>query len=182
MLKRKYGDRSDWKRVIEKSYAQTFLDTKEFKGYVSLLNVHQVTEPLFTQYEDKRICLVDDGYTWLQHFPMNQRFSLTSMFNEKGHVVQWYIDICYRNGVANNIPWMEDLFLYIIVLPTGEVIQKDREELEEALVTGVINQSIYECALDEAARINHLIQTDRFDLFKLSNKHKEWLVLHGTYT
>lgn len=34
MLKRKYGDRSEWKRVLKRQYAQTYLDTKDFKGYL----------------------------------------------------------------------------------------------------------------------------------------------------
>jgi len=38
MLKRKFGDRSEWPRVIERKYSQSCLDTKEFKGFVTLIN------------------------------------------------------------------------------------------------------------------------------------------------
>jgi uncharacterized protein len=37
MMKRKYGDRSGWKRIIERKYAQTYLDTEQFIGYITLL-------------------------------------------------------------------------------------------------------------------------------------------------
>lgn len=55
------------KRVLGRKYAQAFLDTKEFKGYITLLHVIKVAEPLSVQ--EKNICIVDDGYTWLQQFP-----------------------------------------------------------------------------------------------------------------
>lgn len=35
MLKRRYGERSDWKRILQRKYAQSFLDTKEFKGHIT---------------------------------------------------------------------------------------------------------------------------------------------------
>ena len=57
MLKRKYGDRSDWKRVIERKYAQSYIDTNEFKGYITLLNTVKVAEPLSVKYGGKMYVL-----------------------------------------------------------------------------------------------------------------------------
>jgi predicted RNA-binding protein associated with RNAse of E/G family len=177
MLKRKYGDRSDWKRVIKRDYSQTFLDTKEFKGYITLLKIEQVKEPLSVKFGDEDICIVNDGYFWLQHFPLNEFHSLTTMFNNNGEIVQWYIDICCENGIdESNIPWMDDLFLDIVVLPSGEVFQKDSDELEEALSLGVIDKSLYKLAREEANRLNNLINSGGFDLFTLSVTHKELLL------
>jgi predicted RNA-binding protein associated with RNAse of E/G family len=178
LLERKYGDRSNWKRVIKREYTQSFLDTEEFKGYITLLKVHRVSEPLFVQYGEKRVCIVDDGYIWLQHFPSEKRYSLTTMFDSNGEIVQWYIVICLRNGFENNIPWLDDLFLDIVVLPTGEVIQLDGDELEEALKTGIINKTLYKTACYEADKINSLIKSSEFELMNLSKVHKE-LLLEG---
>ncbi|WP_240620320.1 hypothetical protein [Peribacillus acanthi] len=33
------------------------------------------------------------------------------------------------NGIENGIPWWDDLFLDIVLLPTGEVIEKMRRNL-----------------------------------------------------
>ena len=33
MLIRKFGDRSEWPRVIERKYSQSYLDTRVFKGF-----------------------------------------------------------------------------------------------------------------------------------------------------
>ncbi|MEK3886659.1 DUF402 domain-containing protein [Bacillus sp. FSL K6-3431] len=175
MLKRKYGDRSEWKRVVKREYVQSFLDTKYFKGYISLLKVKKVTHPLFIQYDEKKVCIVNDGYSWLQHFPIEERYSLTTMFDSDGKIVQWYIDICYKNGLENGVPWMDDLFLDIIILPTGEVILQDADELEAALNDGNIDISLYEMAWHEANKIKKLIDREEFHLIKLSSEHKDKL-------
>ena len=98
------------------------------------------------------------------------------MYDNNGYIVQWYIDICLKNGLHRNIPYMDDLFLDIILLPSGEVIQKDGDELEEAYLNGIIDQSLYNLALDEANNITELINNKSFELLNLSNIHKEILV------
>jgi uncharacterized protein len=175
MLKRKYGDRAEWNRVEKRKYAQTFLDTKEFKGYITLLNTIRVTEPLSVRYGDKNICIVDDGYMWLQQFPLGKNHSVTTMFDANGNVVQWYVDICNENGVDNGIPWMDDLFLDVVALSSGEVIQLDVDELEEALKGGIINKNQYVLALEEANKITKQICNEDFSLIKLANIHKQIL-------
>ncbi|MGE8205509.1 DUF402 domain-containing protein [Heyndrickxia sp. NPDC080065] len=176
MLKRKYGDRSDWKRILKRRYVQSYFELKEFSGYVTLLNMEKVKEQLYAHYNDKKICIVDDGYCWLQHFPKEERYSLTTMFNSAGEVVQWYIDICFDIGIENGVPWMEDLFLDIVILPSGEVMLLVVEELEDALSDGKINQFVYQIAWDEANQLLKRIHNDQFDLIKFSTEHKNKLI------
>lgn len=98
------------------------------------------------------------------------------MFDASGKIVQWYIDICYQNGIENNVPWMDDLFFDIIVLPSGDVIQKDIEELEEALSEGVIDEFFYNMAWEEANNILDLIESGKFCIMKMAKDHKEYLL------
>ncbi|MBT2642415.1 DUF402 domain-containing protein [Bacillus sp. ISL-41] len=174
-LKRKYGDRADWNRVVQREFIQDFFDEMDFKGYVTLLKVIEITEPLDVQYGDKTVRIVDEGYTWLQHFPEGASHSLTTMFNSEGEIVQWYIDICYRMGIENSRPWIDDLFLDIIILPSGDVFHKDADELELALSSGSIDEDLYKIATSEAISIKKRIEADEFDLLYLSKVHKEFL-------
>ncbi|MGM8215330.1 DUF402 domain-containing protein [Bacillaceae bacterium W0354] len=173
MLKRVYGNRSNWKRVLKRDYKQTFHHDKDFIGHITLLNIRKVSEPLFVKYQEKKVCIVDDSYSWLQQFPIGKNHSVTTMFDAKGEVVQWYIDICYEIGTKNNIPWMDDLFLDIVVLPTGEIMLLDEDELEEALSKGVIEKSLYDLAWKEAKEIIDLVSDGRFGLINLAKIHKE---------
>ncbi|MFO1444870.1 DUF402 domain-containing protein [Bacillus sp. Bva_UNVM-123] len=176
MLKRKHADRSSWGRVLKSKYAQTFLETNEFIGYITLIKVDKVTEPLIVHYGENRISIVDNGYMWLQQFPKNTNHSMTTMFNPNGEIIQWYVDICLRNGITNNIPWLDDLYLDIILLPSGEIFLKDVEELDEALLNGIVNESQYTLAWDEANKIVSLVKSKDFNLINLADFHKEILV------
>ena len=176
MLKRKYGDRSDWKRILQRKFAQSYLNTKEFTGYITLLHTIQVSKPLFFKYKEKNICIVDDGYMWLQHFPTDKNHSVTTMFDHQGNIVQWYIDICLCNGIDDGRPWMDDLFLDIIIFPTGEMIVADADELEEALLNGIIDKQLYDLAWNEVKTLKELIRLGEFELIQLSNQHKDALI------
>ncbi|MBH0167623.1 DUF402 domain-containing protein [Fictibacillus sp. 7GRE50] len=175
LLKRKYGDYRDWKRVTQKRFAQTLISSTDFEGYATLIDIVQVTDPLFKKYGESDVCIVDNGYKWLQHFPLNEKHSLTTMFNSKGEVIQWYIDICKENGVEKNVPWMDDLFIDIVVLPSGKVFHLDTDELEEAYQQGSINKHLYDIAWNEANQVTKLIDNGDFKLFDLANNHKHIL-------
>lgn len=175
MLKRRYGDRSNWKRIVEREYTQSYIESKEFTGTITLLKLVQVTDPLIIKYGDKSMSIVDNGYIWLQQFPDGKNYTITTMFDENGEIVQWYIDICYEIGIENGIPWWDDLFLDIVVLPTGEIILLDEEEIEDALVGGSIDQSMYDLAWNEVNKIITCINEKNVDLLKYSKIHKELL-------
>ncbi|MFD1739227.1 DUF402 domain-containing protein [Bacillus salitolerans] len=176
MIKRKYGDRLNWKRILKREYTQQFLNTNDFKGYITLIHTIQVTEPLSVIYGETEICIVDNGYMWLQHFPLEKNHSVTTMFDANGQIVQWYIDISLQNGEENGTPWMDDLFLDLVLLPTGEMIEKDADELEEALSKGEIELPTYHMAWNELMNIKRLVYKKEFGLINLSHTHKNILL------
>ncbi len=176
MLKRKYGERPDWTRILQRKYAQTFLETDEFKGYITLLQMKQLTEPLIVHYAQRDVCIADEGYLWLQQFPADQHHSVTTMFNAEGNIVQWYIDICHRNGWEDGKPWWDDLYVDIILFPSGEMLVQDADELEDAYLTGVIDKELYELAWNEVRVIKRLIHTGEFSLVNLAGYHRDFLL------
>ncbi|WP_203247130.1 DUF402 domain-containing protein [Sporosarcina beigongshangi] len=172
MLKRKFGNRYDWKRVKKRAYTELFIETEAFKGYVSLLHMKEVMEPLYMSYEGRTVCIGNDGYYWMQHFPEGQQYSVTTVFDPSGSIVQWYIDICKEIGYCTkNGPWMDDLYLDLIVLPTGEVIEKDIDELEIAFKNNEISVSEYETAWAEFKRLKILLAEGRLKLKELTIPH-----------
>jgi len=177
MLKRKYGSRFDWKRVTERAYTELYIETdSSFKGYVSLLYMKEVREPLYMSYEKKNICIADNGYYWMQHFPEGQYHSITTVFDSSDSIVQWYIDICKRIGYStDNGPWMDDLYLDLIVLPTGKIIEKDIDELEFALKTKEISISDFELAWTEFDRLKLVLVNGCVKLEEMTRSHFDLL-------
>lgn len=177
-LKRRTGDRADWKRVLERGYSQSYVETETFRGYICLLKIIKVREPLYVTYHDEnKFCIANDGYLWLQHISADEHYAVTTMFDDQGQIVQRYIDILYRNGVGEDgIPWVDDLFLDIVVLPSGEIIHKDLDELDEALRNGSIDHSLYNLAIEESTKLTSLIEDGSFTLLALAKEHKDFLL------
>ncbi|WP_400242147.1 DUF402 domain-containing protein [Niallia sp. JL1B1071] len=132
-------------------------------------------ESVTKKYNQQAVCILDDGYMWLHQYPLHKNHSITTMFNADGDIVQWYIDICLENGIDNNAPWMDDLFLDIIVLPSKEVFLLDEDELEEALRERAISKEQYDLAWKEASDILEQLKQDQFRLLALAEQQKKEL-------
>ncbi|WP_020616332.1 DUF402 domain-containing protein [Paenibacillus daejeonensis] len=175
-MKRKFSDRANWRRILRKSYSCLSMDSDEFRGLVTFYRIHELREPLWKEYNGRRLCLADKGYLWMQHFPKGEQFVVTTMFNDKGKVVQWYIDICKTQGLTDQqVPWFDDMYLDVVVLPTGEVFLMDEDELEEAVRTGDVSPRDAASARKTAGRLLSAIRGGRFRYFTLSLKHRKTL-------
>lgn len=172
MLKKRFVTREDWARIEQRDFYQQYISDEFFKGYIALLCLNKVKVPLMTTHLNKQVCIADDGYAWLQQLPENEHFAVTTMFNTNNEIIQWYIDITTHNGVENGIPYMEDLFLDLIVLPAGEIMKKDIDEINEAFKLGIITQQQYTLAFQTFERIYNEIIEGKFKYFALSEKHK----------
>ncbi len=177
-MKRRYLHRKDWKRILKRDYKEMKIEDEDFNGYIALLTLIEVSEPLLIKYLDTEICIVNNHYSWLQQLPLDENFAITTMFDDKGEIIQWYIDITYQNGVEDRLPFMVDLYLDIIVLPTGEIIEKDQDELLEALQNHEITQQQFDFAYNIFNQVLNQIQNDTFAYFSLSKLHRNLLLEH----
>lgn len=143
---------------MSKDFALTYIEDTHFTGYVSLIKFNSVRAPLVKEMEGTKIHLVNAGYYWMQHFPLNAHYSVTTMINDREEIVQWYIDICEQVDVdERGIPYYDDLYLDVVLLPSGHVFLLDKDELEEAFEWGRITKSQYELSVTEASRfISHV--------------------------
>jgi predicted RNA-binding protein associated with RNAse of E/G family len=176
-MKRRFADRAEWPRILKRRFYQQYLAEADFQGWVTLLCLDEVREPFTITFHGEPICLVNHGYTWLQHFPEAGHFSLTTMFDADSRVVQWYIDISRQNGLdQRGIPWWDDLYLDVVVFTSGEVMLLDEDELEQARQDGEIDQADYELAREEAERLLTAITANQFPLLQLSQTHRGLLL------
>jgi len=146
---------------------------EDFEGTVTLLKMEKVTEPLIVRYKEQELCIVDHGYSWVQHFPVGKPYTLTTVFNEMGEIVQWYMDICQNIEKNGETPSWVDMFLDIVVLPSGEIFLLDEDELEAALDERVISKDQYDTAKQEAVKLMELIKEEKFSLLFIAHKHKK---------
>ncbi|AHA29896.1 DUF402 domain-containing protein [Exiguobacterium sp. MH3] len=164
MIKKRYADRHDWRRITQRHYVHEQVDNEVFKGHVTLLQLIEVASPLDVRYGDETIRIADAGYVWVQQFPSDAHHAVTSMFDATGQLVQTYIDICLRTGVEDERIYWEDLFLDLIALPSGQVLLIDTDELEAARDQGIVSEAEYALAWAEAKRLQKQLQDGSFPL------------------
>ena len=170
-IEKKYISKKDWKRVTERIDAFENIEEENFKGITSLISIKKVREPGFKIYNNKKIKIADDGFFWLQIGLENKKYWITAMYNEKKEIVQYYIDITEKNeirGYENS--YFYDIFLDIVLLPSGEIFLLDENELKQALDNKIITKAQYDNAYSEANRIIKIISKDYNDLKNLCNK------------
>ena len=172
-VKRRYADRFEWKWGSKRKFASTYIESDAFTGYVTLLEWTEFDSPLLVEYGEESFCIADAGHQWLQHFPRGKRHAVTTMFDETGRVVQWYIDICKVQGVdQRGVPYLDDLYLDVTVLPDGRVHLLDENELDDALHNGDITLSDHALAHDEARSVQRAIRERHFAILDLADVHR----------
>jgi len=150
----KRADRPGWPRLRARRFVCQRIGDEHLSGYVTLLRMVEVAEPLWVTHHEQRVCIADTGYSWLQIFPEGASHTHTTMFDAEGQPVQDYIDLVAEQGVAEDgIPWYDDLYLDIAWIAESAPLLLDQEELEAAHAIGAITQEQYDLARGEAARL-----------------------------
>ncbi|MGG5736514.1 MULTISPECIES: DUF402 domain-containing protein [Bacillus cereus group] len=142
-MKRKYGDGSSWKRLIEKDYRVKQVE----EGMLGILDIKKVREPSYKEYNSKELCIAGDGYTWIQYFINGKNFAITAMLDDQKKLVQYYIDVTKEFKVDDRgLPYFDDLYLDVVLLPNGKMYVLDEDELENAYKSGDVTKEEYELA------------------------------------
>jgi uncharacterized protein len=171
-MKRKFGDRANWRRVTQRKFATRYVENQYYTGYITLYTIQALREPLWKTYGKHTFRIADKGYSWLQYYPKDAHYIITAMFNEKSEVVEWYIDVCRNQGVTDQgVPWFDDLYLDIVVLRNGEVFLLDQDELDDALSRRIITARDYELAMQTVREVLHQIDAHAFPYFLMSLEH-----------
>ena len=128
--------------------------TEPFRGHVSLLRIHEVTEPQVWRWQGKPLTVCDKGMAWLSILPEQGGLCITAQLNADQSVALWYIDMIAGQGIdVQGVPWFDDLYLDLIVHPDGAMFVDDRDELDEALREGDITEAQHRQARDVCAML-----------------------------
>ncbi|MDF2521742.1 MAG: hypothetical protein K0R84_2370 [Clostridia bacterium] len=175
-MKRKFANRPNWRRVLERRIVIKDIEYQDFKGCAVLITIDKIKEPLWVDVCGNMLCVADNGYSWLTLFSDSENYVVTAMFDSTNEVAQWYIDICKGHGLTEDkIPWYDDLYLDIIISSKSEINLIDQEDLEQALRNGEIDKDAYEYANAEADRLLDLLAKGRLELLNYCKPIREML-------
>ncbi len=159
--------RSDWHRILERGYHVADCEFQGMNGVVSLIEIKKVTEPLTIHYENRDILIADVGYTWLQLAFKDKFFWATAMFNEKGEFLEIYFDITGGNFFEDMTnPTFEDMYLDLALFKDGSIHVLDRDELDEAMETGVISKEQHTHAVETGEWLYAFLEENKKELVR----------------
>lgn len=150
----------DFPGVVEVVQKMQSINEVDFIGDIYLNEFKKVSKPFIL---DSGVCMLNTTHKWLEFYDYNSKIKLTAMYNENNEIVQWYFDIARKIGKENGIPYEDDLYLDVILIPSGEVILLDEDEFKEAFERKEMTKQEY----DEA----YVITNDLMK--KIKGKQKE---------
>ena len=158
-MRRKIATWPAWPRLLRRRFALATPDAAIFDGHIALIEIDEfLRPPAWIALPDRSTHFVGKGWAILQHFPTDQRHVITTMFDADDSVKLWYIDIIRAQGLDDaGIPWFDDLYLDIVVLPDGSRHVLDADELDEALTAGAITRDDRALAWAETERLLALL-------------------------
>jgi len=164
-MKTKNMKRTDWRRLLEKTYTVRDCAPWGIAGRESILRIHSVTAPLWVKEGYGKVCIADGGHAWIQVACEGQPYWLTAMFDKQGRFLQIYFDIarppCFEDP---DDPTFEDLYLDVVLTSKMELAVLDREELDGALESGEIDGETHAFALHACQRLLDWLEGHKQDI------------------
>lgn len=153
-MKRSRLSYDEWKCITSKKLTGKHVDTDFYKGYIGLIEIEEVSEKQIWKFNGEDMVVCDKGLQWLSILPQNDFYCITAMMNEKNDVLVWYIDMIAAQGVdADAIPYIDDLYLDLVVYPDGTIMVDDMDELEDALAKTDITQEQFDLAISTSDKL-----------------------------
>lgn len=121
-------------------------------------------------------CIMDNNYKWLEFYDYSSKVKLTAIYDENSEIIEWYFDIARKIGKENGIPYEDDLYLDVVVTPSGEIILLDEDELKDALKRMEITNSEYENAYKEANHLKDRLRGKKDKLQEFTDKYLKLMI------
>lgn len=172
-MKRKFADCKNIANILEKDYFNKYIETEKFKGNISLVKIKKVQNEWIVD-EEKR-CILANGYKWLEIYQDGANYCITAIYDNNNILKEWYIDVSNGIGIQDGIPYQDDLYLDVVIIPDGRINFLDEDELEEAYNEGVISKEQYDLAYKVAKNIIATAKDNMEKLEFFSNKYFEIL-------
>lgn len=150
-LKKRYAIARKNKDILESDFKNIRVDDEEFKGNISLLTIKKVKKEWRIDVEQR--CILANNYNWLEIYPDGKNFCITTMFDENDNIAEWYFDIAREIGEDNGMPYEDDLYLDVVIVPDGRIHILDEDELKSAYDRKEVSKEEYEMAYRVANKI-----------------------------
>lgn len=154
---------SDWDLIIQKRKSENY--------YITIKRINEIDKPFVVDITGKNKVCLDNGYYLIEFTPLDKYYNVRIFLDKDSNITGYYFDISRGNGVEENIPYYDDLYLDIIYCPDDNnfITIVDEDELLEALKKGEITKEEFDLAKDVCSKLFEEIQTKK-NMFVNMNK------------
>ncbi len=153
-MKRKMANAQNHKSIIKSKYINKFIKAGEFKGNISLIKIEEVKNEWYViRKSGIEECILAPKYKWLEIYPDNENYAITAMYDENNNIIEWYFDVIKGSGVIDKVPYIDDLYLDVVLTHSKEIVVLDESELEEALQKEDITKEEFDLAKKVGAEL-----------------------------
>lgn len=148
-MKKRYANPKNHKSIEEYNFKIKEFKNNDFDGYVSFIDIKKVKDEWHVPREDGRLdCILANDFKWVLFYPKENsvKYTINAFYNKENELVEWYLDMIKTSGVEENIPFILDLYLDLVITKYGEVYVLDENELDEALKENDITKEDYDLA------------------------------------
>lgn len=178
-MKINYADRRNDKNIVSKKFKISDSTNKNFKGKVALIEIDRVEKKFIAKRLDgTNEIVIDNNYKIMTFFPEKGCYCMTVMYDNNSNLLQWYFDITKTNCEYDlEIPYGEDMYLDVVVLPNGDFYTLDEDDLKDALNEGIINKNEFDNAYVSMHNIEQMIKDDFEELKKFTEESFNLLIM-----
>ena len=163
-MKRRFADQRQNSDILDKNFKCIKYTDTNFNGYITALWINKVKNRCCVDIENR--CILDDNYLWIGVYPLDKNYCITAMYDNNDNLAEWYFDIVLENGIINNVPYEDDLYLDVVIVPDGRIHILDEDELLDSLNSNKIDKEQYDLA--------YKIKDEILNEYKDINKLKEF--------
>lgn len=174
-MRKRYANRSG------NNYKQIEVDENFFKGIACYVDFDSSEKPVIVFNGKSNVCIKKDGYERITLYPKDGTYSISIMYDENKNLIEWYFDIASSVGLTDGIPYQNDLYLDMVILPTKEVFVLDEDELLSAYNNGEITKSLLDHAYKTLEYLKEKYVSDFSELDKLTKHVYDIIKMGDTY-
>lgn len=154
---------TDWDFIVMKRNTENY--------YLSIKRINQIDKTFVVEQFGKSIVYIDNGYYIIEFTPLDQFYNARVYLDRDANVIGYYFDMSRGNGVKENIPYYDDLYLDVIFCPDGNLIEIiDEDELNDALNDGKITREEFDLAKNVCSTLIDEIQKKKNIFINIDKK------------
>ena len=148
----------EWNKIIDKKKVYSCEDDNNRDSLIKIESVKKVQK---WNAFGKEVVVAEDGYNWLVISPKNENYVITLYMDDKKNPIICYVDMIDGIGIdEDGVFYYNDIFLDLLISMEMDIVELDRNELDQAAAENIISEDQKTLAINTADYLKQRIIAD----------------------